>query len=401
MDFIHNDSQRELAALSRTILTDRLTPERLREVEAGGDRFDPGLWADLAGAGILAAALPEPLGGAGVGLLEECSVLAEIGRAVAPVPYLASAVLGAGAVARFGTPGQQRRWAAPAGRGELVLTAALAEEDGDDPRAPAASAERAADRWLLSGTKTAVPAGPRADLMLVPATTAQGITVFLVAPTDPGVAIAPQQMTDGDAAGRLELAGVELPDDRVLGSPAAGTEITDWLVSRGTVGLCAQQFGVVERALELTSAYAKSRMQFGRPIGSFQAVAQRLADAYIDVEAVRLTMWQAAWRLSAGLPCETEVATAKFWAADAGHRVAHTAVHVHGGVGIDTDHPLHRYFVAAKRLEFALGGATTQLRRIGAALATAAEPVTDDDLHRVSRLASDLADPDVMRQAWS
>jgi acyl-CoA dehydrogenase len=371
MDFIHNDSQRELAALSRTILTDRLTPERLREVEAGGDRFDPGLWADLAGAGILAAALPEPLGGAGVGLLEECSVLAEIGRAVAPVPYLASAVLGAGAVARFGTPGQQRRWAAPAGRGELVLTAALAEEDGDDPRAPAASAERAADRWLLSGTKTAVPAGPRADLMLVPATTAQGITVFLVAPTDPGVAIAPQQMTDGDAAGRLELAGVELPDDRVLGSPAAGTEITDWLVSRGTVGLCAQQFGVVERALELTSAYAKSRMQFGRPIGSFQAVAQRLADAYIDVEAVRLTMWQAAWRLSAGLPCDTEVATAKFWAADAGHRVAHTAVHVHGGVGIDTDHPLHRYFVAAKRLEFALGGATTQLRRIGAALARA------------------------------
>src|SRR5260370_9921931 len=174
MDFIHNDSQRELASLSRTILTDRLTPERVREVEAGGDRFDPGLWADLAGAGILAAALPGPLGGAGVGRLEECSVLAEIGRAVAPVPSLASAVLGAGAVARFGTPGQQRRWAAPAGRGELVLTAALAEEDGDDPRAPAASAEQAAGRWLLSGTKTAVPAGPPARLQPVPGTTAQG-----------------------------------------------------------------------------------------------------------------------------------------------------------------------------------------------------------------------------------
>ena len=112
-------------------------------------------------------------------------------------------------------------------------------------------------------------------------------------------------------------------------------------------------------------------MQFGRPIGSFQAVAQRLADAYIDVEAVRLTMWQAAWRLAAGLPAETEVATAKFWAADAGHRVAHAAVHVHGGVGIDIDHPLHRYFVAAKRAEFELGGATAQLRRIGAALARA------------------------------
>src|SRR5258708_13964537 len=110
-------------------------------------------------------------------------------------------------------------------------------------------------------------------------------------------------MTDGDAAGRLELAEVELPDDRVLGSPAAGAEITDWLVSHGTVGLCAQQLGVVERALELTSAHANSRMQFGRPIGSFQAVAPRLADAFIHVEGVRLTTWPAPRQASAGPPC--------------------------------------------------------------------------------------------------
>ena len=374
MDFSYNENQRELAALSRAILADRTTPERLREVEAGGDRFDPALWADLAGAGVLAAGLPEALGGAGLGLLEQCSVLAEVGRAVAPVPYLASVVLGAGALARFGTPGQQAQWAAPAGRGELVLTAALSEEDGDDPRAPSARAERAGDNWVLTGTKTAVPAGPRADLMLVPAATAQGTVVFLVTPGDRGVAVEPQQMTDGDAAGQLELAGVELSADRVLGSPAAGTEITAWLVSHGTVGLCAQQFGVVERALELTAEYARNRKQFGKPIGSFQAVAQRLADGYIDVEAVRLTMWQAAWLLSEGQPCDTEVATAKFWAADAGHRVAHTAVHIHGGVGIDIEHPLHRYFVAAKRLEFALGGATTQLRRIGTVLARGGNP---------------------------
>ena len=179
-----------------------------------------------------------------------------------------------------------------------------------------------------------------------------------------------QQVTGGGSAGRVTLRGARLGDDRVLGSPAAGADITEWLVAHGTVGLCALQLGVVERALELTSAYARDRVQFGRPIGSFQAVTQRLADAYIDVEAVRLTMWQAAWRLAAGLPGGTEVATAKFWAADAGHRVAHTAVHVHGGVGIDMGYPLHRYFTAAKRAEFALGGATSQLRRIGAALAS-------------------------------
>ena len=150
--------------------------------------------------------------------------------------------------------------------------------------------------------------------------------------------------------------------------------MADWLVARATVGLCAVQSGVTERALELTAEYAKSRMAFGRPIGSFQAVTQRLADAFVDVEAVRLTMWQAAWLLATGAPgsadgAVAEVATAKFWAAEAGHRVAHTAVHVHGGMGIDVSYPVHRFFVAAKQHEFALGGATAQLRRIGDVLA--------------------------------
>jgi acyl-CoA dehydrogenase len=355
MDFTLSEAQDELAGLARKILAERDTP-----------------WPDLASAGVLAAGLPEALGGAGLGLLEQCSVLVEIGRATSDVPYLASIVLGAGAIAEFGSPDQQQRWAAPAGRGSVVLTAALSEEDGDDPRFPSARAERAGGGWRLSGVKTAVPAAPRADVFLVPAATSDGVVVFLVSPSDHGVTVEPQQLTDFAEAGRVVLDGVTLDDDRVLGQ---GTEITGWLVSRATVGLCAMQAGVIERALELTAEYARNRVQFGRPIGSFQAVAQRLADAFIDVEAVRLTMWQAAWLLASGgesdaaaLGGGTAVATAKFWAADAGHRVAHTAVHVHGGLGIDTSYPVHRYFTAAKHHEFALGGATAQLRRIGADL---------------------------------
>ena len=374
MDFTENESQAELAALSRKILTGQVTPERLGAAEAGGDWFDAGLWAALASSGILSAALPEPLGGAGLGLLEQCSVLTELGRTVAPVPYLASVVLGAGAIIRFGTPEQQRRWAGPAGRGELILTAALSEEDGDDPAAPSARAEPAEGQgggpgWRLSGVKTTVPSAPLAGLILVPAAAPDGVTVFLVTPGDAGVAVERQQLTSGESAGRVVLADVWLPADRVLGGASGADGAAGWLLAAGTVGLCALQAGVAERALELTAEYARTRVQFGKPIGGFQAVAQRLADAYIDTEAIRLTMWQAAWRLSAGLPCGTEVATAKFWAADAGHRVAHTAVHVHGGVGIDLAYPLHRYFAAAKHNEFSLGGATTQLRRIGAALA--------------------------------
>jgi acyl-CoA dehydrogenase len=360
MDFTHSEAQDELAGLTRKILAERDTPERQ--------------WADLAAAGVLAAGLPEALGGAGLGLLEHCSVLTEIGRAASQVPYLASIVLGAGALARFGSPALRARWVVPAGRGSAVLTAALSEEDGDDPRVPSATAVRRDGRWELSGVKTAVPAGPRAELLLVPAATPRGVMVFLVEPSsDDGVTVQRQELTDFAEAGRVVLDGVGLDDDRVLGEPRQGAEITGWLVSRGTVGLCALQCGVIGRALELTAEYARSRAQFGRPIGSFQAVRQRLADAYIDVEAVRLTMWQAAWLLSAGSAGGAEVAaavaTAKFWAADAGHRVAHTAVHVHGGLGIDVSYPVHRYFVAAKHNEFALGGATAQLRLIGAALA--------------------------------
>jgi alkylation response protein AidB-like acyl-CoA dehydrogenase len=364
MDFTQNENQRELAALSRSILTGRLTQERLRAAEARPDRFDEALWGDLAGAGILAAGLPESVGGAGLGLLEQCSVLIELGRTVAPVPYLPSIVLGAAALAEFGSPDQQA-WAAKAASGELIVTAALAEEDGDDPLTPSASAEQAGDGWLLSGTKTTVPAAPLAGLILVPAATPQGTAVFVVEPADGGVTVQRQRLTSGEPAGRVILDQVRLPAGRVLGGPQTAA----WLAARATVGLCALQAGVVERALEMTAEYAQGRVQFGKPIGGFQAVAQRLADAYIDTEAVRLTMWQAAWRMAEGLPCDTALATAKFWAADAGHRVAHTAVHVHGGVGVDMDHPLHRYFIAAKQNEFALGGATAQLRRIGAALA--------------------------------
>jgi 3-oxocholest-4-en-26-oyl-CoA dehydrogenase beta subunit len=367
MDFTLTQAQDDLGELTRAILTDRVTSQRLREIEAGGTRFDPDLWAELAKAGVLSAALPESLGGAGLGLLEQCTVLAEIGRVVAPVPYLASIVLGASALARFGRSDQQQQWAVPASRGELVIATALAEEDAEDPARPATVAEPVGDGWLLTGTKTTVLAGTLAGLLLVPAATAEGTAVFLVAPDDEGVTVTAQQVTGGDGTALVELAAVRLPADRMLG----GAETVSWLAARATVGLCALQLGVTERALELTAAYAQRRQQFGKPIGSFQAVAQRLADGYIDVEGIRLTLWQAAWRLASDLPCETEVATAKFWAADAGHRVAHTAVHVHGGVGVDMDGDVHRYFVAAKYNEFALGGATAQLRSIGAALSQA------------------------------
>jgi acyl-CoA dehydrogenase len=275
-------------------------------------------------------------------------------------------VTSAGALAYFGTDEQRRNWAEPAAAGSLLLTAALGEELADFAEEPLTRADRIAGGWRLSGSKALVPYGSVADAFLVPAATDTGTELFLVLPGDAGVSRQSQRLVDFDTAPSLELAAVELGEERRV----PGADVVHWLVSRATVGLAAYQTGVLERALELTAAHAREREQFGRPIGSFQAVAQRLADAYVDVEAVRLTMWEAAWRIAEPLPCPTEIATAKFWAAEAGHRVAHTAVHVHGGSGIDLDGPLHRYFTAAKRTEFTLGGATAQLRRIGSELAS-------------------------------
>src|SRR3569833_181121 len=337
MDFTPSEASADLAALPRRIVTDKATHDPL-----GTGGFDAPLWTALGQAGVLDAALPSSLGGGGFGLLVLCVVLFVLGRAVAAVPYLSSITMAASALAEFGTPELVDRWVLPVLRGERVLAVA---PDGFT-----------ASDGVLSGSRSAVHFGAFAHGFLVAASG----EVFLVDASAPGVTVRPQQTTDHADAGLLELSGVP---GTSLG------DIGEWLRLRGTVGVCAQQLGVVERALELTAAYAAERKQFDHVIGGFQAVRPRLADAYVDVEAVRLTSLQAAWRLASDLPSAEAVATAKFWAAEAGHRVAHTTVHIHGGVGIAVDHEVHRYFTAAKRLEFLLGSATTQLLALGDELA--------------------------------
>ncbi|HEU5037672.1 MAG TPA: acyl-CoA dehydrogenase family protein [Nocardioides sp.] len=369
MDFRFTQEQDEAAELAAGILNDRATNERLKQVEAAGDRFDRDLWAALGEAGLLGLALPEQHDGAGLGLVELCRVLVEVGRTVAPVP-LAAHGPASRLVAELGSDAQQAAWLTRAASGAAVLTSAVAEERAWAPTRPTTVAGPEDGGHRLSGSKAVVPAGPYADLFLVPAETPTGVGVFLVEPGDAGVTVVAQTFSDRDAVARLDLDGVQLGADRLLGA-ADGTayhRLRQLVVLAGA----AEQLGITEGALRLTSTYAKTREQFGRPIGTFQAVSQRLADGYIDVLGQRLTLWQAAWRLQEDLPADTEVAIAKLWAADAGHRLAHTTVHVHGGVGIDLDGEAHRYFTSAKRFEFLHGGATEQALTIGRALA--AEP---------------------------
>jgi 3-oxocholest-4-en-26-oyl-CoA dehydrogenase beta subunit len=373
MDFGFNEEQQDLQGLARQILDAEVTPERLKEIEAGEDNVDRELWAKLADAGLLGIALPEAHGGGGYGFLEAAIVLEQIGRTVAPVPYLSTVVLGALPVARFGSEALQAALLPGVAAGDRVLTAALVE-DGADPRQPLTTAQRDGDDWILEGEKTCVPDGMLADRVLVPATADDGRVILAVVDPDArGVSRQRQPTTSGHAEALLRLDAARVTDADLVGGPEGGAAALDWALERATAALCAVAIGVCEEAVRMTAEYTKTREQFDRPIATFQAVGQRAADAYIDTEAIRLTAWQAIWRLAEELPAAAEVAVAKFWAAEGGQRVVHAAQHLHGGMGVDRDYPLFRYFLLAKQLELTLGGTTPQLLALGRILA--AEPV--------------------------
>ena len=365
MDFTPTPGQVDAGALARQILGDRCTTDRLAALEKDGSRFDRELWREIGEAGLIGLTLPEEYGGAGLGLLELVSVLEEAGTVVAPLP-LATHTVSAMALAAFADDAVRQRWLPDAATGGVVLAAAVAEDHASVPEHPATSASPSGDVWVLTGAKTAVRAGTEAAALLVPASTDEGPALFLVEAGDPGVTVTPQLLSGVERVARIDLDGTTLSPERRVG----GAEAVTWLSQHLAVALAAEQTGVCQGALRLTAEYARTREQFGRPIGTFQAVSQRLANGYSDVQGLRLTVTQAAWRLTEGLPAEAEVAIAKLWATDTGHALAHTTVHVHGGVGIDLDGAAHRYFTAAKRLEIALGGTTLQARSVGRILAT-------------------------------
>ncbi len=370
MDLTLDENQSAIAELARKILEEKLPPDRLRAIEASDEWFARDVWAELASAGLIGVALPEADGGGGFGVLEACLLLEEIGRAAAPLPYQATVMLGALPLAEFGTEAQRARDLPGVVSGDVVLTGALLEPgESFVPAVPATKAVRDGEGHRLAGEKWFVPFANVAQRILVPAATDEGATIFLVDPAASGVSLERVETTSHEPQWVVKLDDVLVSADDVLGARGEGATIVDWIVERALAGTCSMQAGVSDKALRLTAAHVSEREQFGQKIATFQAVAQRAADAYVDTQAIVLTSRQAAWLLGAGKDATTELAIAKYWAADAGQRVAHAAQHLHGGIGVDTDYPLHRYFRWTKVLELSLGGAAVHLDRLGATLA--------------------------------
>ena len=370
MDFAFTEDQDALRELARKILEDRVTHDRLKQIEASADWFDRDTWQELARANLLGVAIGEAHGGSGWGFLELCILLVEVGRAVAPVPVYPSLVLGALPLAAFGTDEQKQRFLPRVASGECIMTAALAEPRSASTAHVSTRAQRAGAGFRLGGEKTCVPAAHLAERVLVPALLPDGRTgLFLVDPRAAGVALERQHGTSHEPQFRIRLENVAASEDDLLGGEAAPATALGWLIDRATAALCAIEAGVVERALRITADYSAKREQFGQPIGAFQAVHQRAADAFIDAECIRWTMWRAVSRLAAGEDAADDVSIAKFWAAEGGHRVTYAAQHLHGGIGVDVDYPIHRYTMWSRQIELTLGTAKEHLDRLGERIA--------------------------------
>ncbi|WP_405907632.1 MULTISPECIES: acyl-CoA dehydrogenase family protein [unclassified Streptomyces] len=336
---------------------------------AVAEDFDRALWAKLADADLLSLLLDAEYGGAGLDAVALCLVLRESARVLARVPLLESSAA-AVAVQRYGGEELKAGLLTRAGRGELVLTVAANGRSGHDGAELAVTARQDGEAWVLDGVQTAVPWAQNADFTLVPAHTAADRTVLALVPrVHEGAVLAEQISTSGERLGELRLESVRIAARDVVDADGAW----EWLRELLTTGTCALALGLGEGVLGMTSEYTSKREQFGFPVATFQAVAVQAADRYIDLRAMEVTLWQAAWRISTGaggaLPASGDVAVAKIWASEGVRRVVQTAQHLHGGFGADTDYPLHRYHAWAKQLELALGPAAAHEEALGDLLA--------------------------------
>jgi alkylation response protein AidB-like acyl-CoA dehydrogenase len=354
MKLVLDAEQEDLRASVRRLLADRSSPAAVREVMASERGDDPALWTSLADLGLLGLVVPEDLGGAGAGHVERAVVAEELGRALTPSPFLASAVLATDALLAVDDDAARAELLGPLAAGERVGALAVAEGGRAWDRTGGATTATGADGgWRLDGTKTPVLAGALADVVLVYARTPDGPGWFAVDGAAPGLTRTP--LTGLDPTRRVaRLAFAATPARRLACADAAAA--LDVVADLAAVALAAEQVGVMQRALELTVEYAKVRVQFGRPIGSYQAVKHGLADIYSAWEHSLSVLRYAAWAADhdrAELPLAA--ALAQTYIGPACFEAATGMVQYHGGIGYTWEHDAHLFYKRAKSAQLLLG----------------------------------------------
>ncbi len=359
MDFAFSSDQQLLKQAARAWLAEHCPSTVVRALWDDARGESETMWKEMARLGWLGLAFPEAEGGSALGMVETAVLLEEMGYAACPGPYLPTVLAGL-AIAEAATPAQRSRWLPAIATGQARATVAFLDAPVDwAPEATATRAERVGAGCALTGVKQFVPWAHVADLLLVPARAAEGVSLFLVEPTASGLTFSPLLGMDlGTRWATVRLDRVPVAADAILGEPGQATGRLDWLLRRGAVGAAAEMLGAARRCLDLSVAYAKVREQFGQPIGAFQAIRHKCAEMLLEVENAHAATYYAAWALDAGAEDQDLAPSiAKTYVSEAARRVCGEAIQVHGGIGFTWEYDLHLYMKRAKALEAMYGDA--------------------------------------------
>lgn len=356
MNFELSEDQRAFAEMASGLFADYCRDDQLRAHDASGAPFMQDLWQQCVAAGLHTILVPEAQGGLGLGMTELMAVLEQQGRALALVP-LWEPQLAVAALAKF-APVALPQVLDEALSGAVPL--ALSLQSLSQSRGPSLQLARAGDGWTLSGQASAVALGAQARQALLAADAEGQMRLVLV-----DLAHASVQRTEGLDQHHQSVADLAFDALPVATGNVLPVAATGWTEQRAIACLAALQLGVTQEQLRRTVEYVSERQQFGRAIGSFQLVAGQMADGYIATEALRTSVWQLVYRLDAGLGAAPQAFATRTLANDTGHRTGHMAQHVHGGIGVDTTYPIHRFLFWSRALGTALGGTEHHLARLG------------------------------------
>ncbi|MEW6034570.1 MAG: acyl-CoA dehydrogenase family protein [Chloroflexota bacterium] len=362
MNLALSEEQEMLRKMARDFLANECPKKLVREMEGDEKGYSPELWKKMAELGWMGLVLPEEYGGGAGTFLDLAILLEEMGRACLPGPFFSTVVLGALTLVDAGSEEQKRKLLPQVAAGKAILTLALTEPSATwNAGGVTLKAVHEGDHYLLSGTKLFVPDAHVADRLIVVARTGggkkpeEGITLFLVDARSPGIRFEVLKTIASDKQCEVAFDKVKVAAEDVVGKVGQGWEVVEKVLRRAAVAKCAEMVGGAQQVLEMTVQYAKDRVQFERPIGSFQAIQHHCANMVTDVDGARLIAYEAAWLVSEGLPCAKEVAMAKAWVSDAYRRVVVLGHQVHGGVGFTKDHDMELYYRRAKAGELAYG----------------------------------------------
>jgi alkylation response protein AidB-like acyl-CoA dehydrogenase len=363
LDLEFSEEQEILRKSARAFMASKCSKKYVRDMEEDERGYSLDIWREMAKLGWMGLAFPEKYGGTGMSFIDLTVLLEEMGRACMPSPFFSTVILGGMTILDVGSEEQKQEFLPKIAEGRMLLTLGLVEPSGIyTPAGISIKAESNGNDYIINGTKLFVRDANVADYVICVArtnggTSKAGITLFLVDTKSSGIACTMLRTVSSDKQAEVTFENIRVPKKNMVGELNEGWAGITKIIDRATVGKCAEMVGGAQQVLEMTVQYAKDRMQFSRPIGSFQVIQHYCADIITDVESSKLITYNAAWMLSKGLTCTKEVAMAKAWVSEAYGRVIALAHQIHGAVGFSKDHDLQLYSRRAKAAELDFGDA--------------------------------------------